>query len=112
MKEGNIKLSNEEELFFYECNTECLGKEPSLVFVHGNTSSSESWRDTIEHIQKAERNIIAIDLRGFGRSSYKNPCTRYGHWAEDIKELCNMRGIKKCIVNGWSFGGGVSMKLA
>jgi pimeloyl-ACP methyl ester carboxylesterase len=85
MKEGTIRLNNNEEIYYYECNTKHLGKEPSLVFVHGNTSSSEAWRDTIEHIQNIKRHIVALDLRGFGRSTYKQPCNRYVHWAEDIK---------------------------
>ena len=56
--------------------------------------------------------LIAIDLRGFGKSSYKTPCNRFEAWANDLKQFCKIRGITQCIANGWSFGGGVAMKLA
>jgi pimeloyl-ACP methyl ester carboxylesterase len=83
-----------------------------VLFVHGNSSSSASWVDTIEGIKHIPNHIIAVDQRGFGRSSYKTPCNRFKEWAEDLKAFCKLRGIEKCIVNGWSFGGGVAMKFA
>ena len=42
MMDGSIKLGNGEELFYTECNTKYLGEQPSLLFVHGNISSSYS----------------------------------------------------------------------
>ena len=56
--------------------------------------------------------LIAIDQRGFANSTLKTPCNRLISWAEDIVEFCKLRGIQKCAINGWSFGGGVAMKVA
>ena len=83
-----------------------------MVFVHGNTSSTISWIEHMEHLKDWKRHMIAMDLRGMGKSSYKNPTTRYAHWAEDLKDFCKVKGIEKCAVVGWSLGGGISMKLA
>lgn len=56
--------------------------------------------------------MIAVDQRGFGKSSYHKKNHRLGDWAADLKDFCSVKGIKQCVVNGWSFGGGVSMKFA
>ena len=113
MKSGFVELPNKEEIYYVEENIEFLGKEASVLFVHGNSSSSFSWLKTISGIKdKIKRHIIALDQRGFGKSSYKNHCNRFINWAEDLRDFCKKKGVKKCIVNGWSFGGGVSMKLA
>ena len=112
MQNGSVNLSNGEEYYFVEQNTDCQGKEPSVLFVHGNTAGALAWRDTMNHIKDFKRHQIAVDLRGMGKSSYKNPTTRYGHWAEDLKDLCKKKGIEKCAVVGWSLGGGIAMKLA
>lgn len=53
-----------------------------------------------------------MDLRGFGQSTYLTPCSRFGDWASDVIELCKMLKIEKAIVNGWSFGGAISQKVA
>lgn len=81
MKEGMITLSNEEEIYFREINEEFIGKEPSILFVHGNTSGSYAWVDTMENLKGMKRHLIAVDQRGFGKSSWKNPCNRFLAWA-------------------------------
>lgn len=55
---------------------------------------------------------MAVDQRGFGESTYKNKCSSLKEWAEDLVEFCKIKNIKQCTAIGWSFGGGVSMKLA
>jgi alpha-beta hydrolase superfamily lysophospholipase len=30
------------------------------------------------------KKIVALDLRGFGKSSYNNKCHRFGDWAQDV----------------------------
>ena len=53
-----------------------------------------------------------MDLRGFGLSTYQNPCTRFGDWASDVVEFCKILKIEKAIINGWSFGGSIGQKVA
>ena len=66
----------------------------------------------MEGMKELKMHLVAVDQRGFGKSSWNTPCTRLVNWAEDLRDFCKVRGIEKCIVNGWSFGGGVAMKLA
>lgn len=56
--------------------------------------------------------MIAIDLRGFGKSTYHHPCYRFRDWALDVVDFCKVLDLKKIIINGWSFGGTVSQKVA
>ena len=51
-------------------------------------------------------------MRGFGKSSYNNKCLRFCDWASDMIELCHVLGITQIILNGWSFGGAISQKIA
>jgi pimeloyl-ACP methyl ester carboxylesterase len=74
-------LANGEELFYTELNPEWLGKKPSLLFVHGNTSGSYVWHSTMEALKDLKRHIIALDQRGFAKSTYKNKCNRLEQWA-------------------------------
>ena len=112
MESGFVILGNQESIYFEEWGTQFKGKCPSLLLVHGNFSNCEWWHDTIQGLQHLKRHIVAVDQRGFGKSSYKQPCNSFKDWAEDLVDFCKLKGIQKCIANGWSFGGGVSMKLA
>lgn len=54
---------------------------------------------------------MALDLRGFGKSSYVNKCTKFGDWARDVVELAALLKLTNIVLIGWSFGGGVSQKV-
>lgn len=56
--------------------------------------------------------MVALDLRGFGESTYNRPCISYQDWAKDIQIFCNFQGINKCFVIGWCLGGGIALKFA
>ena len=93
VKEGSLKLPNEEEIFYRELNQEFVGKEPSVLFVHGNTSGSIAWLDVMEGLMPLNMHLIAVDLRGFGKSSWNHSCSRLLNWAEDLRDFCKARGI-------------------
>jgi pimeloyl-ACP methyl ester carboxylesterase len=112
MQSDVITLANQEKLYYEEHGSEFIGQSPSLLFVHGNFSTCEWWHDTINHLKHLKRHLIALDLPGCGKSSFINPCIRFLDWAQDLKEFCQLRGIAKCVAIGWSFGGGISLKLA
>lgn len=56
--------------------------------------------------------MIVPDMRGFGKSTYNTKCSRFADWAKDLIELVHHLNIKRIVVNGLSFGGGISMKIA
>ncbi len=82
-----------------------------LLLIHGNMSSSTHWDILMEHMP-VEYKIYAIDLRGCGESSYKQPFDSLYELAEDIFQFVVQMGLSNAHVVGWSTGGGVAMCLA
>ena len=83
-----------------------------ILLVHGNYSNEGWWNDIIHELKPLNYRIIALDLRGFGKSTYNNPCYKFRDWALDVIDFCKVLQIKKIIINGWSFGGTISQKVA
>lgn len=101
-----VSLSNGETLTYRE---EGVG-EKILLLIHGNMSSSKHWDILVEKL-KDKFKLIAVDMRGFGGSSYNNPINSLNDFAKDIEEVLSILNINKCSVIGWSTGGGVALEL-
>ena len=83
-----------------------------IVLIHGNFSSIKWWDDVVDELKPRGNRIIVMDLRGFGKSSYNQKCYRFNDWACDVIQLLKMLKVEKAILNGWSFGGAISQKVA
>lgn len=82
-----------------------------LLLLHGNMSSSLFF-DTLVPLLEGTLRLVAVDLRGFGHSTYNNPCLKLEDWAEDLNLFLTELKIEKASVLGWSTGGGIALKLA
>ncbi|MDR5658662.1 alpha/beta hydrolase [Serpentinicella sp. ANB-PHB4] len=102
-----IKLENGEILGYREAGS----GEKVLVLIHGNMNSSKNYDMLMEKIQNQYK-IYAVDLRGFGISTYNQPIEKMKDFSEDVKQFIQALNIKKCSVMGWSAGGAVAMQLA
>lgn len=100
-------LSNGETLAYRKCGNG--GK--NLVLIHGNMSSSVHFQILLEQLE-SEYTIYAVDLRGFGDSTYNHPFRSLKELAEDVKEFLDLQKIEKTALLGWSAGGGVAMELS
>ena len=87
-----------------------VGQGPVVVMVHGNMSSSVHYEPLISRISDKYR-CIAVDLRGFGDSSYNNRFDTLEELADDVNLFTEALGIDSYYLVGWSNGGGVSLKL-
>src|SRR5690606_28658112 len=87
------------------------GGERPLVLIHGNMTSSVHWDVVLERIDGRFR-VYAVDLRGFGLSTYRRPVESLRDFAADVKEWIDALGLERYSVMGWSMGGGVAMHLA
>ena len=102
-----IQLKNGEILTYRE-----TGKgEKTLLLIHGNMTSSKHW-DLLADKLKGHFHIIAIDMRGFGGSTYHHPIDSLNDFAQDLEEAMNLLGYDSYFVAGWSTGGGVALELA
>lgn len=87
------------------------GEGPLLVLVHGNMNSSKHWDVLLESLD-ARLRLIAVDLPGFGISSYERPIESLFDYAECLKLFVDELGLERFSLIGWSTGGGVVMKFA
>ena len=100
---------------FISIGTETLayldeGQGPVVVMVHGNMSSSVHYEPLITRIKDKFR-CIAVDLRGFGDSSYNNRFDTLEELADDVNAFTEALGLDSYYLVGWSNGGGVSLRL-
>jgi pimeloyl-ACP methyl ester carboxylesterase len=81
-------------------------QEPPIVFVHGWASSGRAWDEQLNDLELAARHrLIAVDLRGHGRSDV--PVSGYDRastWADDIAAVLAYAG-RPAVLVGWSYGG-------
>ena len=78
---------------------------PAIVFVHGWAQSSRVWRTQLDSAALAGFRLVAMDLRGHGRSEvpdagYDDPRS----WADDLAGVLDYAGTPAVVV-GWSYGG-------
>ena len=83
----------------------------NILLIHGNQCSSTIYDDFMKRYEDRAR-VFAIDLAGFGESSYNNRHLKIEDWAKDVDEFMEVLGIESAIVVGHSAGGGVGLKLA
>ena len=100
-----VELSNGETITYRER----LGDGQLVILIHGNMTSSKHWDLLIESLDE-QFHIIALDLRGFGGSSYNQRITHIRDFAEDVKLFVDALGLKNFNLIGWSTGGMVCMQ--
>ena len=84
----------------------------TILFIHGNLSSSVFWMRTMNALQNVFF-CVAPDLRGFGETeSLKIDATLgLNDMAQDIFALIEFLEVTKFHLVGHSMGGGVAMKM-
>jgi len=85
--------------------------QPVLLLVHGYSCDSHDWSWQLPHFLINHR-VIAVDLRGHGRSSA--PETGYGatDFAADLAGLLDALDVERVVAFGHSLGGVVVSALA
>jgi pimeloyl-ACP methyl ester carboxylesterase len=97
----------EVQLFY----TDEGGGEPPLLFVHGYTCDSHDWSWQLPTFTRDHR-VIAVDLRGHGRSSAPAEGYSAEQLASDVAALLDLLGLSGVIALGHSLGGAVVSALA
>ena len=80
------------------------GEGAPLIFVHAFPLSSAMWDMQVQEFSNNYR-IIAVDLRGHGKSDAPLWNFTLDNYAEDIHELLKHLGIKQATFIGLSMGG-------
>jgi pimeloyl-ACP methyl ester carboxylesterase len=101
-----IDLPNGETIAFRERD----GGVKNVLLIHGNMTSSKHWDLLIDKMDP-EYKIFALDLRGFGESSYLEPIMSIKDFSDDVKLFVEEIGLKDFTIIGWSTGGAVGMQF-
>ena len=89
-----------------------IGQGEAVVLVHGLARSLEDWAGLGDSLARGHR-VIAIDVRGFGRSTRFSEPSRLGiEMANDIVRLLDNLGIRRAHLAGHSMGASIAAKLA
>ncbi len=88
---------------------------PAVLFIHGFRQSILSWSPQFASDLAQRCHLVAFDLRGHGNSGHPWQVEAYDSaqpWGDDVAQVIAATGIKKPLLVGWSFGGGVAMDFA
>ena len=102
---------HEIELHGHPVTYLCAGEGPTLVLIHGITSSSQTWRAVLPGLAE-HYTVIAPDLLGHGRSAKPRGDYSLGAYASGIRDLLLALGHPSATVVGHSLGGGIAMQMA
>ncbi|WP_202593516.1 intracellular short-chain-length polyhydroxyalkanoate depolymerase [Halococcus sediminicola] len=82
-----------------------------LLLLHGNQTSSKHW-DVLLEAMDPEYKLYAMDMRGFGASSYETQIDSIANFANDVEMFVDELDLEAFHLMGWSTGGGVAMEFA
>jgi pimeloyl-ACP methyl ester carboxylesterase len=79
---------------------------PPILFIHGFSQSWLSWSRQLESDLAADFRLLAMDLRGHGRSDrptdgYDQPAV----WAADVDAVITTLRLERPVLAGWSYAG-------
>nr|ACN22648.1 conserved hypothetical protein [uncultured bacterium] len=83
----------------------------SVILLHGGLGSLEDFHPIIDLIPDT-LHVVAIDMRGHGRSTLGTKPTTYQQHQADIQSLITHLGLKEYSLLGFSDGGIVAYRLA
>jgi pimeloyl-ACP methyl ester carboxylesterase len=89
------------------------GQGPSLLLVHGLGASLAVWRPVRRRLE-ARRDLLVVDLPGFGKSDPLEDSTRptAANLAAALAAFCDEQGVERPHVGGNSLGAWVGLELA
>jgi 3-oxoadipate enol-lactonase len=89
---------------------EVSGEGFPFVMIHANPFDHNLWMYQIAHFSTFFK-VIAIDIRGYGRSD--KPTTQFSlkDMADDVLGVCRDEDVKEAILGGISVGSGMALLL-
>ncbi|MGE7983224.1 alpha/beta fold hydrolase [Solibacillus sp. NPDC093137] len=103
---AKVELLNGETLSYRKRE----GGDELVLLVHGNMTSSKHW-DLLMESMDERFTIYAVDMRGFGKSTYNKRITSIKDFSGDIKLFVDALELKDFTIIGWSTGGNVAMQF-
>jgi pimeloyl-ACP methyl ester carboxylesterase len=86
------------------------GSGPPVLLIHGVGGDSSNWGPIAERLM-TRFDVIAMDLRGHGKSDLIAAPVDVHDFARDAVQVLDEAGVAKCRVVGFSLGGPVAQAL-
>lgn len=112
----DIRFTSTDGLQLYARDYASLGGQAkcAVICIHGLTRNSGDFEDLAPWIAAQGRRVIAVDVRGRGRSQHDADPAHYNSatYANDVIKLASDLGIARAVFIGTSMGGIITMTLA
>jgi len=89
---------------------EVSGEGFPFVMVHANPFDHNLWMYQIAHFSTYFK-VIALDIRGYGRSDKPTTPFSLQDMADDVLGVCRDEGVTEAILGGVSVGSGIALLL-
>jgi pimeloyl-ACP methyl ester carboxylesterase len=103
---GNYAEVNGLEMYY-----EIHGSGEPLVLLHGAYMTIDRMGEIVPYLAE-NRQVIAVELQGHGRTADIDRPLSYEQMADDVAALLRHLGIENADVFGYSMGGGVALQVA
>lgn len=90
---------------------EIQGEGEPLILIHGGLGNLGYWAKQVSVFAKHYQ-VITMDSRGHGRSTFDKTPIGYSVMASDVLALMDYLNIEKASLLGWSDGGIIGLELA
>lgn len=92
----------------------CMGEGPLVVFCHGFPGLWYSWRHQLPVVAAAGFRAVAVDMRGYGRSSRPLASDQYGYdsLAADVLAVLDHFSERQAVLVGHDFGANLAWHMA
>lgn len=104
---NTVDIENGETIGYRERE----GGDIPLVLLHANLTSSKHF-DVVFDAMNQRYKLYAMDMRGFGVSSYETPVEGIGDFAADVAAFADAEVLDSFHLGGWSLGGAVALAFA
>jgi pimeloyl-ACP methyl ester carboxylesterase len=104
--EGQTVAINGANIYY-----EVYGEGEPLILLHGGLANGTYYRNQIS-VFAEQYQVIVMDSRGHGRSSFDDQPITYALMASDVLGLMDHLEIEKADIVGWSDGGIIGLEIA
>ncbi|HLP54087.1 MAG TPA: alpha/beta hydrolase [Fluviicola sp.] len=87
-----------------------FGEGEVIIFLHGFPFCKAMWKDQLDFFKSRHR-VIALDIRGFGRSKDEESTLSIDLFGDDLIAFMDKLSIQKAIICGLSMGGYIALNV-
>lgn len=105
-----LALENQQHIY-YEYHPGS-SKEATVALSHGFGMAGRVWENTVARLQDEGFGVLSYDHRNCGQSSKEFTDVSIDSLGNDLVAICDVLGLSKIVLNGWSLGGAVVVDAA